>query len=251
MLSAVAQGEVTGKCAADVVSSRSAMPRAWWLACLCLALLGLVPTARASGVYRCLGAAGQPIFTSQPAAYSHCKPIAVNPQKAISRYTGPRSGKSGVVLRGSVYRVERADGSVEYTNVKPRHGRAHKVTRLFNYIDSCYACALRSTIDWHTVPLHLTAYHDAVSAAAEASGVQPAFLRAIIHAESGFNPQAMSDKGAQGLMQLMPATASSMGVADAFDATQNIEGGARYLAELLKQFHGNRKLAAAAYNAGP
>ena len=82
-------------------------------------------------------------------------------------------------------------------------------------------------------------------------GVDEAFLRAIIHAESAFNPHALSLKGAQGLMQLMPATASDMGVLDAFDAEQNIRGGARYLGLLLQEFNGNERLAAAAYNAGP
>jgi soluble lytic murein transglycosylase-like protein len=75
-------------------------------------------------------------------------------------------------------------------------------------------------------------------------------LRAIIHAESGFNPRALSYKGAQGLMQLMPATAFELGVGDAFDPAQNISGGARYLAILLHDYHGDVKLAAAAYNAG-
>ncbi|HET7268349.1 MAG TPA: lytic transglycosylase domain-containing protein, partial [Oleiagrimonas sp.] len=155
------------------------------------------------------------------------------------------------VLRGSVYRVERADGSIEYTNVRPGHHRGRKVTRLFTYIDTCAACSLHSSIDWSRVPLNLTAYSKAVSKAAKDSGVSPAFLRAIIHAESAYDPNALSSAGAQGLMQLMPATASSMGVADAFNATQNIQGGARYLAALLKDFHGDHKLAAAAYNAGP
>ena len=78
-----------------------------------------------------------------------------------------------------------------------------------------------------------------------------AFLRAIIHAESAFNPRALSLKGAQGLMQLMPGTASDMGVLDAFDTDQNIRGGARYLSLLLHDFNGSERLAAAAYNAGP
>jgi soluble lytic murein transglycosylase-like protein len=81
--------------------------------------------------------------------------------------------------------------------------------------------------------------------------VDEALIRAIIHAESAFNPHAMSLKGAQGLMQLMPGTASNMGVLDAFDPAQNIRGGARYLGLLMKNFNGDVRLAAAAYNAGP
>lgn len=154
------------------------------------------------------------------------------------------------VLRGAVYRVVRPDGSVEYTNLRP-HGHGHAVTMLFSYIATCVACNLHSPIDWNSVRLNLTAYADAIHAASLEYGVNEAFLRAIIHAESAFNPRAMSLKGAQGLMQLMPATASDMGVLDAFDAAQNIRGGARYLSQLLKNFHGSERLAAAAYNAGP
>jgi soluble lytic murein transglycosylase-like protein len=83
------------------------------------------------------------------------------------------------------------------------------------------------------------------------SGVDESLIRAIIHAESAFNPRAMSLKGAQGLMQLMPGTANDMGVLDAFDPAQNIRGGARYLGLLLKNFNGDVRLTAAAYNAGP
>jgi len=113
------------------------------------------------------------------------------------------------------------------------------------------ACNLHSTIDWSRVRLNLSAYADAIRVASAESGVDEAFLRAVIHAESAFNPNALSLKGAQGLMQLMPGTASDMGVLDAFDAAQNIRGGARYLAQLLRTFGGNEQLAAAAYNAGP
>jgi hypothetical protein len=155
------------------------------------------------------------------------------------------------VLRGAVYRVERADGSVEYTNLRPTGGKGRAVTTLFTYIATCVACNLHSTIDWSRVRLNLTAYADAIRAASAESGVDEAFLRAVIHAESAFNPNALSLKGAQGLMQLMPGTASDMGVLDAFDAAQNIRGGARYLARLLKTFGGDEQLAAAAYNAGP
>ena len=155
------------------------------------------------------------------------------------------------VLRGAVYRVEKPDGSVEYTNLRPGGGKGRAVTTLFTYIATCVACNLHSSIDWSRVRLNLTAYAGAIRAASAESGVDEAFLRAVIHAERAFNPNALSLKGAQGLMQLMPGTASDMGVLDAFDAAQNIRGGARYLARLLKTFGGDEQLAAAAYNAGP
>ncbi|WP_158886007.1 lytic transglycosylase domain-containing protein [Rhodanobacter sp. L36] len=155
------------------------------------------------------------------------------------------------VLRGAVYRIVRADGSVEYTNLPSVSQKGHSVTMLFSYIAECLACNLHSPIHWGSVSLNLTAYADVIRAASTEYGVDEAFLRAIIHAESAFNPRAMSLKGAQGLMQLMPSTASDMGVLDAFNTDQNIRGGARYLSLLLHDFNGNEQLAAAAYNAGP
>ena len=155
------------------------------------------------------------------------------------------------VLKGAVYRIVRADGSVEYTNLQSASSKGHAVTMLFSYIATCAACNLHSPIHWGSVSLNLTAYVDSIRAASVEYGVDEAFLRAIVHAESAFNPRAMSIKGAQGLMQLMPGTATDMGVRDAFDTDQNIRGGARYLGLMLRDFNGNERLAAAAYNAGP
>jgi soluble lytic murein transglycosylase-like protein len=152
------------------------------------------------------------------------------------------------VLRGAVYRVARADGITEYTNVKPAKGSAFAV--LFTYIATCIACDVHSKIDFAKTALNLEAFKDEIAAAASATGVDVSLLRAVIHAESAFNPMAVSNKGAQGLMQLMPGTAGDLGVTDAFDVGQNIGGGARYLAQLLKDFNGNTQLATAAYNAG-
>ncbi len=81
-------------------------------------------------------------------------------------------------------------------------------------------------------------------------GISPLLVAAIIEAESEFNPRAVSRKGARGLMQLMPATASSLSVHDSFDPYENIDGGVRHLRRLLDRFHGNLPLAVAAYNAG-
>ena len=165
--------------------------------------------------------------------------------------SGTQDSADNRVLRGAVYRVVHRDGSVEYTNIPPGGAQANNVTKLFSYIATCMACNLHSNINWNTVALHLDAYKDVIHEASLESGVDEAFIRAIIHAESAFNPRAMSLKGAQGLMQLMPGTANDMGVLDAFDPAQNIRGGARYLGLLMKNFNGNVRLAAAAYNAGP
>jgi soluble lytic murein transglycosylase-like protein len=86
--------------------------------------------------------------------------------------------------------------------------------------------------------------------AASASGLEPNLLRAVIVVESGFNARAMSKRGAQGLMQLMPATAARFGISDSFDPRQNVGAGARYLKFLLDRFGQSLSLALAAYNAG-
>lgn len=85
---------------------------------------------------------------------------------------------------------------------------------------------------------------------ARAQGLDPALLQAVIRVESGFNPAAVSSKGAMGLMQLMPATAKRYGVGDAFDPLQNIRGGTKYLKDLLQMFGQDIELVLAAYNAG-
>ncbi|HVP44519.1 MAG TPA: lytic transglycosylase domain-containing protein [Terriglobales bacterium] len=90
-----------------------------------------------------------------------------------------------------------------------------------------------------------------VDLASDKHRVDADFIRSVIRAESNFNLHAVSPKGAQGLMQLMPQTALQLGVQDAFDPGANIEAGTRYLRELLMQYHGDVAKALAAYNAGP
>lgn len=90
-----------------------------------------------------------------------------------------------------------------------------------------------------------------VSDGAASSGVSPALINAVIMAESGGDPSAVSVAGAQGLMQLMPGTASGCGIADAFDPEQNVQCGSQYLHALLVRYGNNVELAVAAYNAGP
>jgi len=90
-----------------------------------------------------------------------------------------------------------------------------------------------------------------VREAAERHSLDPALVKAVISTESGWNPQAVSRKGAIGLMQLVPGTAQRFGVGNPFDPAQNVEGGARYLRGLLEKYDGGLWHALAAYNAGP
>jgi soluble lytic murein transglycosylase-like protein len=93
--------------------------------------------------------------------------------------------------------------------------------------------------------------NEVINAVSSRHHLDPDLINSVIHAESGFNPRAVSPKGAQGLMQLMPQTASKLGVGDAFDPNANVEGGTRYLRELLERYNFDLIKALAAYNAGP
>lgn len=95
------------------------------------------------------------------------------------------------------------------------------------------------------------AFRNIIVRAAKAHGVSPALIDAVIRAETGYRLGSSSSAGAQGLMQLMPSTAKSLGVDDVHDPEQNIMGGALYLKKMLDMFDGDVKLALAAYNAGP
>lgn len=252
------------------------------LALLLLTAVGLLVAwpGHAGALWRCTGAHGEIVFSTSRGGYSQCRRMSYPASTAratsgslAADASGPAGDSAAAqplvaelqpdqvttlpplrrharILRGSVYRVTLADGTVEYTNVRPVGITVKRVDMLFTYISTCFACSAHSSIDWATTPLRLHAYAPEIAAAARRYGVDPALLRAVIHAESAFDPRAVSDKGAQGLMQLMPGTAADMGVRDAFLPGQNIDGGARYLAQLLRDFHGNERLATAAYNAG-
>lgn len=169
---------------------------------------------------------------------------------SLGTVSASKPATSPKITRGAVYTVKHGNGVVEYTNVRPKRG---DYRLMFSYVfqETCFACDLKSTVDFSRTLLKSDLFRAEIAAAALSSGVDASLIRAVIHAESAFNPMALSAKGAQGLMQLMPGTASDLGVVDAFDAAANIDGGARYLAQMLKTFDGDERLASAAYNAGP
>jgi len=103
----------------------------------------------------------------------------------------------------------------------------------------------------YVAPEKSRSFDDLIDEHATRNGVRRDLVRAVIQVESAFNPRAVSNKGAMGLMQLMPATARQFGVVNAFDPDQNVRGGVAYLRQLLDRYDGDERLALAAYNAGP
>ncbi|MEF9978925.1 MAG: transglycosylase SLT domain-containing protein [Thermomonas sp.] len=184
-------------------------------------------------------ARSEPVPTAEPRA-----PATTAVPVASSTPTAPRR------VHGQVYSYMK-DGVRTYTSARPRGMSLASVKTIkYSYMETCYACGTKPGVNFRTLRLNTTAYQAEIAAAAREHGVDESIVRAIIHAESAFNPNALSRVGAQGLMQLMPATARRFGVGNAFDANQNISGGVKYLAWLLKRFNGNLTLAAAGYNAG-
>ncbi|MCP4598221.1 MAG: lytic transglycosylase domain-containing protein [Neptuniibacter sp.] len=188
--------------------------------------------------------------------------------------------QAGFVYSDQIRKIVHPDGRVEYTNLSDKQRQIHFTNKSGSSTKSvykfrneegvlafsdqrpvnlnfevlrfdCYACRVNSTVDWYNTPLNTKAYRSTVKTMADKYGVEEALVRAVIHAESAFRKDAVSKAGAQGLMQLMPATAKDLGVTNPFSPQQNIEGGTKYLAALLENFSGDITLATAAYNAGP
>lgn len=151
------------------------------------------------------------------------------------------------VVLAQVYKWVDEDGIVTYSNVAPPTDHEYQVLRF-----PCYAADPKCrSVSWEKVPLNTRSFSREIRSAAAFNSVEESLIRAIIHAESAYQPDARSPKGAQGLMQLMPATAAELDVQDPFDPRDNIDGGTRYLSKLLLEFEGDLDLATAAYNAGP
>ncbi|MFT5139715.1 MAG: soluble lytic murein transglycosylase-like protein [Lysobacterales bacterium] len=149
-------------------------------------------------------------------------------------------------VRAEIYKFTDAEGMVHYTNIKPDDVRNYKT---FNF--PCYASDPKChNVDWEQVPLNRILFQDEIRTAASRYSVDEALIRAIIHSESAFQPDALSPKGAQGLMQLMPAMQEELEVVDPFDPASNIEGGSYHLSRVMQKFDGDVELTAAAYNAG-
>ena len=151
--------------------------------------------------------------------------------------------REDVTLAADIYKYEDADGIVHFTDA-PTDNRFKIFMR-----DIKKDKRLRTNFKM-TNCRNPEEFDPIINACALEFGVDKSLVKAVIHAESGYNPNALSPKGASGLMQLMPKTAQDLKVNNSFDPQQNIRGGVRYLKFLLTTFKGDERLALAAYNAG-
>lgn len=149
--------------------------------------------------------------------------------------------------RAAIYIYELPGGSRMITD-RPLHNKHYKLLRTSTHVRGMGT--LLANRNTEQVLADPAAYDDLIGHTARSHAVDAALVKAVMHAESGFNPHATSPKGASGLMQLMPATAARFGVRDIYDPKQNVHGGVRYLKYLLTRFHNDHRLVVAAYNAG-
>lgn len=256
---------------------------------LLILLFGWAAAANAGNLYRCVGSDGIPNYTSKKIAGNECKVIAKTTPERVSANPAPATTPAAPAMQpaagsattatsavstsaaptakqasatapkflrmgySTTYSYVDANGVTNFSSSRPKGVGSVKVIRTEYAIfsqPSCYACGLATSYSFGSVKLNTAAFASEIKAAALAYGVEEAVVRAIIHAESAYRPHVQSHKGAQGLMQLIPATAKRFGVNDSFDPAQNINGGVQYLSWLLRRYKQDLTLAAAAYNAG-
>jgi len=209
-------------------------------ACLLVALaatLGLPAHART--VYRCMRN-GTVSFSTAPERGSKCvaKHFEDDPAKAPNLW-----GNLGEV-KGTLYERQQGGKTVYGTRKLPGSAPVLAFT-----VQTPPGSPAHTGLG-HLGPPQLKPYSAEFRAAAKRTGVEDAMLRAFAHAESGFDAKAISSKGAQGVMQLMPEVAREYAVTDPYSPAQSIDGGARHLRQLLRRYKGDVDLVAAAYNAG-
>lgn len=211
------------------------------VALLLVPLLVCTYPAQARTVYRCVKDNAVSLATApEPGSKCEAKQVEDHPAKVTNIW-----GSLGVI-HGTLYEWKQPDGSVIYTTRKQTGATPYlKFT-----VETPKGSPAHAGLGKVGKP-RLDMYDWQFRAAAKAHKLDDAWLRAIAHAESGFDASAVSPKGAQGVMQLMPETAREYGVGNAMSSSESINGGAKYLRNLVRRYKGDLTLAAAAYNAGP
>jgi soluble lytic murein transglycosylase-like protein len=161
----------------------------------------------------------------------------------IALVTLAAGGLFATQARADIYSFTDERGVVHFTNIPGLDKR-------FKLVRREAGSAPKPSSVWMPTEADIRRYQGIVDTAARSHGVDKALVHAVISAESGYNPNALSRKGASGLMQLMPDTARRYGVQNIFDPVENVHGGVRYLKDLLAMFNGDLRLVLAGYNAG-
>jgi soluble lytic murein transglycosylase-like protein len=192
-----------------------------------------------------------------PANFNFGLNLSLAENSVMSRYSSPSFRlaqclpimllvcATGAQATGKVYQYTQSNGVVAFSDRQP----LNQSYRLLKF--DCFACNPASSVNWSNTQLFLAEFQRSILLAAREHQLEPALIRAVIHAESGFKADAVSKRGARGLMQLMPATAKELGVKNSFDSHANILAGSAYFAKLLERYQGDIALASAAYNSGP
>ena len=168
-----------------------------------------------------------------------------NMTAAISRIAGIKARFQPAGTSGIVHVAPHATGGAPVASSLPTGSSSGSVKPFFpDYLIGPVKEKVKASAQ------EVTSYEDFIQSSADKYGVDPALVKAVIKAESGYRTNAQSHAGAQGLMQLMPSTAASLGCNDPFDPAQNIDAGTRYLKQQIDRF-GSAEQALAAYNAGP
>lgn len=187
------------------------------------ALLAVASPQAYADIYRCVNANGSIVFTNEPGSND------TRIETVVREKTGDRKAPAHPKEKRRTQTATPSEKAKAADSTKPAPGRNY-------YVES----GALSNVPFSKI----------IDAKCDKYNVDPSLVKSIIKAESNFNPQAVSPKGARGLMQLMPSTAADMGVRKIFDPEQNIDGGVRYLRYLLNSFNGDVELSVAAYNCG-
>ncbi|EKS68476.1 soluble lytic murein transglycosylase [Burkholderia sp. SJ98] len=224
---------------------------------LAIGCLALGERARAASMLRCESDDNTVTYVSTRIENAKCIRVNMNwqwtpPAASSASMASAAPPAAPLTRRQTTARIYSyvEDGVRHFVSRKPAGVAANVTVIELRFMETCNLCSPGDDVNVAGLALDTRSYGREIDAAAASFNVDSALVRAVIHAESAYRANAISRAGAQGLMQLMPATATRFNVGDPFDAAQNIRGGVQYLSWLLRRFNNNLDLALAAYNSG-